>query len=104
MIDFAEAPAAVVVVAAAAGMWAASACKTDYSPFAEVPGVAQQVGGTSCWFGSLDSDIVEELAEQLAVVDTASTGDAAAARSLRQCDEGTGTELLETKTCSGTLG
>lgn len=38
------------------------------------------------------------------MVGTSSTDDAAAARSLRQCDEGTGTEPLETRTYSGTLG
>lgn len=45
-----------------------------------MPGVAQQVGGTSCCFGSLDSGIAEELAEQLAVADTTSIDDAVAAR------------------------
>lgn len=69
-----------------------------------MPGVAQQVGGTSYCFGSLNSGIVEELAEQLAVAGTTSIDDAAAARSLHRCGEGTGIELLETKTCSGTLG
>lgn len=69
-----------------------------------MPGVAQQAEGTSCCFGSPYSDIVEELAGQLAEADTPSTDDAAAVRSLRQCDEGTETELLEIRTYSGTLG
>jgi hypothetical protein len=67
-----------------------------------VPGAAQQVGGMSSCFGSLDSGNFEGLAERLAVADTASI-DAVAARSLRQCDEGTGIEPQETKTCSGRL-